>query len=57
MIVDFKTDRIHPGEESERARTYRPQLEAYAAALSHVLERPVAEKILYFFATGREYSL
>ena len=57
VIVDFKTDRIRPGEESERARTYRPQLEAYAAALSRVLERPVAEKILYFFATGRKYSL
>ena len=57
VIVDFKTDRIRPGEEPERARTYRPQLEAYAAALSRVLERPVAEKILYFFATGREYSL
>ena len=57
VIVDFKTDRIVPGGETERAEGYRPQLEAYAAALSRVLERPVAEKWLYFFTTGREISL
>jgi ATP-dependent helicase/nuclease subunit A len=28
VIVDFKTDRIRPGEEADRARAYRPQLEA-----------------------------
>ena len=57
VIVDFKTDRILPGGEEARAKTYRPQLEAYAAARKHVLERPVAEKRLWFFATGREISL
>ena len=49
--------KTHAGREAERAEAYRPQLEAYARALSRVLERPVAEKILYFFATGREYSV
>ena len=57
VIVDFKTDRIAPGGEARRAETYRSQLQAYAAALSRVLERPVAEKVLYFFATGREFAL
>ena len=57
VIVDFKTDRIRPGEEAERGETYRPQLEAYAAALSRVLERPVAEKVLFFLTTGREQPL
>ncbi len=57
VIVDFKTDRIAAGEEAARAGVYRPQLQAYAAALSRVLERPVAEKVLYFFATGREFAL
>jgi len=57
VIVDFKTDRIRPGEEETRAETYRPQLEAYAAALSRVLERPVAEKLLYFFATGQQFAV
>ena len=57
VIVDFKTDHIRPGEEADRAGHYRGQLDAYAAALSRVLERPVTEKILYFFATGQEFSL
>ena len=57
VIVDFKTDRIRPGQEAERAEQYRGQLEAYAKALSQVLEMPVSEKILYFFGTGSEFSL
>lgn len=57
VIVDFKTDRIRAGEEKERAEHYRMQLDAYTQALSRVLQRPVAERILYFFATGSEISL
>ena len=57
VIVDFKTDRILSGEEPERAETYRPQLEAYAHALEQVLGKPVVEKTLYFFATGKEVIL
>ena len=57
VIVDFKTDRIRPGEERQRAEHYRPQLDAYSQALSRVLQRPVAERELYFFATGVEISL
>ncbi len=56
-VVDFKTDNIKVGEEAERAERYRPQLEAYATALSQVLEREVKHKILYFFATNCEISL
>ncbi len=51
VIVDFKTDRISEQEVSARAEHYRPQLEAYATALSRVLEKPVCEKLLYFFRT------
>lgn len=57
VVVDFKTDNIKPGEEDERAERYRPQLDAYATAISQVLERPVKHKILYFFATNREIYL
>ncbi len=50
-ILDFKTDR------SPNPERYRPQLEAYANALSRIYEKPVKEKILYFFATGDEIHL
>ena len=57
VIVDFKTDRIRPGEEKQRAEVYRPQLEAYGHALEQVMGKPVKEKILYFFATNIEITL
>jgi ATP-dependent helicase/nuclease subunit A len=57
VIVDFKTDRIRSGEETQRAEVYRPQLEAYAHALGQVLGMNVKEKILYFFALNREVAL
>jgi len=40
-----------------RAALYRPQLTAYSQALSRVLETPVAEMVLYFFAPGCEVRL
>ena len=56
-VVDFKTDRITPEETAARAEVYRPQLEAYALALGQVLEKPVTERILYFFHTDAQVTL
>ena len=57
VVVDFKTDRVTGPALAQRAETYRPQLAAYAAALEKILEKPVTERILYFFAAGTEISL
>ena len=57
VIADFKTDRLAAGEALQRAQRYRPQLEAYSRALSRVLEKPVLEKVLYFFSTGETIGL
>ncbi len=56
-VVDFKTDRVTVDEVLQRAETYRAQLDAYAGALSRILEKPVTERILYFFACDKEISL
>ena len=56
-VVDFKTDRVTAAEAPQRAEAYRTQLDAYAGALERILERPVRERILYFFACGEEISL
>ena len=56
-VIDYKTDHIAPGGEAERAEFYRGQLEAYSGALSRIFERPVKEKILYFFATDTAVKL
>ncbi len=57
VVVDFKTDRVTGEALAQRAETYRPQLAAYAAALEKILEKPVTERILYFFTAGAEISL
>ncbi|MBS5650799.1 MAG: helicase-exonuclease AddAB subunit AddA [Clostridiales bacterium] len=56
-VVDFKTDRIAPGGEREKAEEYRPQLTAYSDVLERIFERPVTRRILYFFATGERVLL
>lgn len=56
-VVDFKSDRVRPGGEWERAEEYRPQLDAYSLALSAILGRPVNRQMLWFFATDTAVEL
>lgn len=48
-VIDFKTDRVTAQTVSKRARTYEPQLNAYAYAVEHIFEKKVNKKIVYFF--------
>ena len=57
VVLDFKTARVKPGGAGARAERYRAQLETYAAALARIMEKPVREKLLYFFATGESVSI
>ena len=53
-IVDFKTDHVRTEEEQNaRVKRYRPQIEAYSAALETVFEKKVTRRILYFLHTGQ----
>lgn len=56
-VVDFKTDRVFGEEVARRAEHYRPQLEAYGAALERVLEKKVVRRVLYFLAPGETVNL
>ena len=56
-VIDFKTDRVDEDSLMLRAEEYRPQLEAYSAALERIFEKPVREKILYFFAAKKAVKL
>ena len=49
VVLDFKTDRV---VDEQTVARYRPQLDAYAKALSRIMGLPVREKLLYFFLTG-----
>ena len=52
VIVDFKSDRIRPGFEEEKAEQYRRQLEIYALALGRMSGKRVKERQVWFFETG-----
>ena len=56
-VLDFKTDRVRPGREREKAEEYRPQLEAYGKALSRILGREVQKMVLWFFETDTAVEL
>ena len=58
VIIDYKTDAVYDeGQLKLRAEHYRPQLMAYAKALSRILDKPVKECLLFFLSTGDEYKL
>ncbi len=52
-VIDFKTDRVRPGEEQTAAGRHRLQLEIYAAAAEKIFGQPVHAKIVYYLLTGQ----
>ncbi len=56
-VVDFKTDRVTEETVAGAAERYRPQVEAYADALSRIFEKRIKEKCLYFFNLERFVEL
>ena len=57
VLVDYKTDRIYPGEENVLKDRYRAQLECYKQAIEKTHEKPVKEMMLYSFALDKEIVL
>ena len=53
VVMDFKTDRVTEETVHATAQRYRPQVEAYAEALSRIFEKNVKAKMLYFFHLDR----
>ena len=51
-LVDFKSDRVQPGREAEKAREHRLQLRIYAPAAEEIFGLPVRETAIWFLETG-----
>jgi len=51
-LVDYKTDRVAPGEAHLIAAKYRPQLELYSLALSRIHKRPVTRRLLWLLGSA-----
>lgn len=54
ILMDYKTDRT---DKDTLIKRYRAQLEYYARTLSELLDRPVAESIIYSFSLGCEITV
>ncbi|MFW5839345.1 MAG: UvrD-helicase domain-containing protein [Planctomycetota bacterium] len=52
QILDYKSDRIQPGQGAEHGRKYQLQLAVYAQAASRFLGEPIGRTGLYFMRTG-----
>ena len=57
VVVDFKSDQVREDTVARRAEEYRPQLAAYSRALGELMGRPVARRVLWFFALDRAVEL
>ena len=56
-LVDYKTDRVEPGEEEKLINIYHSQLEDYARALERMLKKKVKECYIYSFALKKPILL
>lgn len=57
VLVDYKTDRVYPGEERKLVELYHTQLEDYAQALERMTGKKVKEKYIYSFTLNKVIML
>ena len=57
VIVDYKTDRVTDENREELTESYAFQLQAYAKALSDILNAGVKEKYIVFLRTGETVTV
>lgn len=56
-IIDFKTDFVTEETLPHKQAQYAPQVEAYAQAMERIYQKPVKQRLLYFFHIGRFVSV
>ena len=56
-VIDFKTDHVTDQTLHQKLTYYIPQVETYAQAMERIYEKPVKQKILYFFSIQRAIEL
>lgn len=56
-VIDFKTDYVTEETISNKVAHYSHQVNAYADAMERIYEKPVKQRLLYFFHLGRLVSL
>lgn len=57
LLIDYKSDRIPPGQLPVVAERYRGQINLYSRAVEEILKRPVKERVIYLFDNGEILTL
>ena len=56
-IIDFKTDFVTEETLPRKQLQYAAQVSAYAKAMERIYQKPVKQRLLYFFHLGRFVSI
>ena len=57
VLMDYKTDRVEPGEENKLIEHYTVQMKLYKEVLEMSLKKPVIRTVLYSFSLGKEVPI
>lgn len=57
VLVDYKTDRIAPGDEEVLVKRYHKQFYYYEQALCQLTGKPIKEKIIFSFSLLKEIKM
>ena len=51
-VIDFKTDKVKPGDELTHSQRYLDQIGVYSRALGRITGKLVVRRVLWYFATN-----
>jgi len=57
VVIDFKTDYVTEETAYEKALYYFTQLDTYAGALERILDKPIKERLIYFFSVNKAFNV
>lgn len=57
IIIDYKTDKVIAGSETEHALKYKGQMDIYAKAVEKILGIRIIKKVIHFFETNTNVDI
>ena len=57
ILIDYKTDKVSPGQEDYLVKRYKSQLDYYQRALEQMTGKLVAERLIYSITLQKEIVL
>lgn len=54
VLIDYKTDRVLPGQEDDLVKRYKSQLDYYQRALEQMTGKTVSERLIYSITLQKE---